>query len=92
VPGDSSLARAMFGTMQSRHDQRHVDDPGVIARTVFVDIFGVNPADVGTDRATQERLNQSGRTAAQAFLPACRGRNGDLVPGGGSPPVPDADR
>jgi NTE family protein len=63
-----SLARAMLGTMMSFHDQMHLDDPAVIARTIFVDTFDVQATDFEIDRETQERLYQSGRAAATRFL------------------------
>ena len=31
------LAEAMVGTMTNFHDQMHIDDPAVLARTIFVD-------------------------------------------------------
>jgi NTE family protein len=68
VRGDVSLAMAMLGTMQSWSDQMHLDDPAVLARTIFVDTFGINATDFSIDRATQEKLYQSGRSAAEKFV------------------------
>ena len=68
VKGDISLAMAMIGTMQSWSDQMHLDNPAVLARTIFVDTFGINATDFSIDRPTQEKLYQSGRTAAEKFL------------------------
>jgi NTE family protein len=62
------LARSMVATMTSFHDQMHVDDPGVLARTIFIDTFGVKATDFGLSRATADRLFESGRHAAEAFL------------------------
>jgi NTE family protein len=68
VDGAFSLARAMVATMTSFHDQMHLDDPSVIARTIFVDTLDVRATDFDIDRATQQRLYDSGRTAASRFL------------------------
>ena len=68
VKGDVSLALGMLGTMQSWHDQMHLNDPAVIKRTIFVDTFGVNATDFSIDTSTQQRLFESGRQAADQFL------------------------
>ena len=68
VKGDISLAEAMLGTMQGWNDAAHLDDPAVLARTIFVDTFEVNATDFGIDRATQQALFESGQRAAQRYL------------------------
>lgn len=70
VNDDYSLAMAMLGTMQSWHDQMHLDDPAVLARTIFVDTLGINATDFTINRQTQEKLYQNGRVAAEKFLAA----------------------
>jgi NTE family protein len=62
------FARALVGTMTSFHDQMHLDDPSVLARTIFVDTFGVRTTDFDLDRDTARRLFESGRSAAARFL------------------------
>jgi NTE family protein len=62
------LARAMVGTMTSFFDRMHLDDPNVLARTIFVDTLGVKATDFDIDRDTQERLFRNGRDAATRFL------------------------
>jgi NTE family protein len=62
------LVKAMIGTMMNFHDQMHLDDPSVVARTIFVDCGQVKATDFDVDEATQDRLYQSGRDAATAFL------------------------
>ena len=64
------LARSMVATMTSFYDQMHVDDPGVLARTIFIDTFGVKSTDFALSRATADRLFENGRRAAEAFLSA----------------------
>jgi NTE family protein len=68
VHGTFSLARAMVGTMTSFHDQIHIDEPSAIARTMFVDTFGVRATDFDIDETMQDTLFKSGRRAAEAFL------------------------
>jgi NTE family protein len=74
VHGAFSLARAMVATMTSFHDQLHLDDPAVVARTIFIDTFNVRATDFDIDRATQQRLYDSGRRAASKFLDGGDGR------------------
>ncbi|MGZ4208809.1 MAG: patatin-like phospholipase family protein [Actinomycetota bacterium] len=62
------FAKAMIGTMMSFHDQMHIEDPSVIARTMFVDTFGVSATDFHLSRASQDKLFASGRDAAVDFL------------------------
>jgi NTE family protein len=68
VKGTLSLAKAMVGTMTNFHDQMHIDDPSVLARTMFVDTGTVKATDFGIDPATQDMLFKNGRAAAGAFL------------------------
>jgi NTE family protein len=62
------LAKSMLSTMNSFHDQMHVDDPGVVARTIFIDTLGVKSTDFGLQPETADQLYQNGRTAAESFL------------------------
>jgi NTE family protein len=56
--------------MTNFHDQMHIDDPSVLARTMFVDTGSVKATDFDIDEATQETLFASGRKAATKFLAA----------------------
>jgi NTE family protein len=62
------FARSMLATMTSFYDQMHIDDPSVVARTIFVDTFGVKSTDFGLRPETADRLYESGRAAAEQFL------------------------
>ena len=68
VKGILGLARAMVGTMTNFHDQMHIDDPSVLARTMFVDSGNVKATDFNIDSPTQELLFEHGRAAAGKFL------------------------
>jgi NTE family protein len=54
--------------MMSWHDQMHIDDEKVLARTMFVDTTGVRATDFDLDDRTQETLYEKGRQAAVEFL------------------------
>ena len=58
----------MIGTMTSFHDQMHIEDPGVLARTMFVDTLKVRATDFDIDEKTQDQLYKNGRGAAEQFL------------------------
>ena len=62
------FAKAMIGTMTSFHDQMHIEDPGVLARTMFVDTLKVRATDFDIDEKTQDQLYKNGRGAAEQFL------------------------
>lgn len=67
--GDTaSFVEALLSTMMNAHDQMHLDQPCVIARTIFVDTFDVQAVNFDIDAATQQRLYDSGLQSAQAFL------------------------
>lgn len=68
IDGVLDLTKAMVGTMMRFHDQMHIDDPAVLARTMFVDTLGVKATDFDIDEATQDLLYDNGREAATKFL------------------------
>ena len=90
VHGTFTLALAMVGTMTSFHDQIHIDEPSALARTMFVDTFGVRATEFDLDEDLQDLLFESGVKAATAFL---RGWDFDRYltefPHGGVVDIPD---
>lgn len=68
VTGPVSLALAVVETMVAACDARHIDDPCVQARSVFVDTSGQSPVDFDITPERQEALLRNGRDAAAAFL------------------------
>ena len=68
VRGLLSLTRAMVGTMTSFYDRLHLDDPAVVARTIFIDTGEVRSTDFDVDETTQRWLFDRGRQAARKFL------------------------
>src|SRR4051794_8558846 len=51
-------------------DQAYLAQPWVSSRSIEVDSLGVSPFDFSIDRTVAERLFESGRTAAQAYVDA----------------------
>lgn len=68
ISGPFGLTKAMITTMTGFHDRMHLNDPSVLARTVFVDTTGVRATDFDIDVKTQDRLFENGRVAAARFL------------------------
>jgi NTE family protein len=68
VKGALGLARAMVGTMTNFHDQMHIDDPSVLARTMFVDTQHVKATDFDIDEPSQDMLFTNGELGAGKFL------------------------
>jgi NTE family protein len=66
--GVSSMVTAMISTMTGFFDSMHLDDPSVVARTIFVDTFGVKATDFDLTAQTRDELYASGRAAADRFL------------------------
>jgi NTE family protein len=68
ITGPLSMTRAVIDTMSGFHDRAHLDDPAVVARTIFVDTGRVRTTDFDLDAATQRWLFERGRRAAERFL------------------------
>jgi NTE family protein len=68
VKGTWTLATAMLGTMTGFHDQIHVEDPATLARTMFIETYGIRATDFDIDESMQDMLYASGRKAATDFL------------------------
>lgn len=68
VAGVLSMSKAMLATLTGFYDRMHLGDPSVLARTIFVDTMKVQATDFDLDQATQQRLYDNGRTAAEKFL------------------------
>jgi len=68
VRGTISLALSLVETMLEACEARHIDDPCVQARSIFVDASGVSPVDFAITDETQEQLLLAGHQAAGGFL------------------------
>lgn len=76
IDGVLDLAKAMVGTMMRFHDQMHIDDPSVLARTIFIDTGTVKATDFDLDDLTQDALYQNGKAAVLGFLDRDAGGTG----------------
>jgi NTE family protein len=68
VRGIVTLSRAMVSTMTGFYDRMHIDRADVVARTIFVDTFGVKATDFALSPETAEKLFNAGQRAATTFL------------------------
>ncbi len=68
VDGPVSYLRAVATTAVTGWDQRHLEDPEVLSRTVFVDTSGVDPLDFDLDARARAALVDAGRDAAARWL------------------------
>jgi NTE family protein len=88
VKGTVSLALSLVETMLEACDARHIDDPCVQARSIFVDASGISPVDFAITDEMQEQLLLAGHQAAGSFLAGwdfaaylaqCRSFEGDAL-------------
>lgn len=68
VEGPLAIGLAALDTLLTDQGSSYLDDPCTVQRTVFVPTEGVSIVDFDLTRADQDRLFESGRTAAQEFL------------------------
>jgi NTE family protein len=73
ITGPLSMTRALIDTLSGFHDRLHLDDPAVVARTMFIDTGKVRSTDFDLDQATQQLLFENGRRAAERFLDGADG-------------------
>lgn len=63
-----TLGLSLISTMESAHDQMHVDDAFFSSRTIFVDTTGYKATDFNLTAADKQKLFDNGMAAATAFL------------------------
>jgi NTE family protein len=68
IAGPLDHVRALVDTLLTATDRMHLDDPCVVARTMFVDTLAVAATDFDLDDATKDVLYRNGREAAARFL------------------------
>lgn len=68
VTGPLSYLQALLGTAVASWDVRHLDDPAVVDRTVFVDTSDVSTLDFSLPQELREDLVDRGRAAARGWL------------------------
>jgi NTE family protein len=68
VDGPFSYLNALLNTTVNSWDQRHLEDPSILARTVFVDTSDVSTLDFSLAPQLRHELVDRGRAAARAWL------------------------
>jgi NTE family protein len=71
IDGPFEFAKSLITTMMGFSDRAHIEDPTVLARTIFVDTLGVSATEfdrVSKDAGLRKALFASGQSAATAFL------------------------
>lgn len=68
ITGPLSLASALYAAAINGHDQRHLDNPDTLARTMFVDSADILATNFNITAAQQTTLFTNGQTAARKFL------------------------
>lgn len=70
VHGPWSYLNALLATAVASWDERHLEDPAVLERTVFIDTSDVSTLDLSVTAQTRHQLVDRGRAAARAWLDA----------------------
>jgi NTE family protein len=60
--------RSLLSTMINAHDRRHIDEPSVTERTIFVDTTGHSSTDFALSEDDRRVLIEAGRRAGERFL------------------------
>lgn len=68
APGPLGFLERLVLAMMNGHDRMHLDDPGVVDRTIFVDTNDVSPINFALTATEKERLFATGERAANQFL------------------------
>ncbi|NKZ02930.1 patatin-like phospholipase family protein [Actinomadura latina] len=68
IRGPVGYGRALVSTMAEAHDRVQMDEPSIVARTMFARTGGVLATDFDLDAQTRDRLYAAGREAAARFL------------------------
>lgn len=68
ISGPLSFAKALLDTATNGHDQRHINNPATLARTMFVEVGKIKSTDFGLTRSQQVWLYENGQKAAGKFL------------------------
>lgn len=74
VHGTVSMSLAILNTLTGFYDRMHVDEPSVVARTIFVDTGDIMATDFGLTTQQRDMLYGNGRKAAIKFLDGAPGQ------------------
>lgn len=70
VTGALSYLQALLATAVASWDVRHLDDPAIVERTIFVDTSDVSTLDFSLPQTVRDDLVDRGRVAARTWLTA----------------------
>ncbi len=68
VHGTVSMSLAMLNTLTGFYDRMHVEDPSVVARTIFIDTADIEATDFDLTDEQRDLLFTNGQKAARKFL------------------------
>jgi NTE family protein len=71
IHGPIGFAKSLLDTLMGFVDRAHIEDPKVLARTIFIDTSGVSATDfdlVSKDAGVRNKLYDSGHDAMTLFL------------------------
>jgi NTE family protein len=68
IQGTASMSLAMLSTLTGFYDRMHVEEPSVVARTIFIDTKDIQATDFGLTSEQRDMLFANGQKAATKFL------------------------
>lgn len=68
------MSLAMLNTLTGFYDRIHVEDPCVVARTIFIDTADIEATDFDLTNKQRDLLFANGRKAATQFLDGAPGQ------------------
>ncbi len=68
IQGTASMSLAMLSTLTGFYDRMHVEEPSVLARTIFIDTGNIQATDFDLTSEQCDMLFANGRKAATKFL------------------------
>jgi NTE family protein len=74
IHGTASMSLAMLNTLTGFYDRMHVQDPSVVARTIFIDTADIQATDFDLTEEKRDLLFANGQKAATEFLDGAANR------------------
>lgn len=68
ISGPISFTKAVLDTAINGHDQRHINNPSTLARTMFVEVGKIKSTDFELTMSQRDWLYENGQKAARKFL------------------------
>jgi NTE family protein len=74
IKGIASMSMAMLNTLTGFYDRMHIEDPSVVARTIFVETNDIKATDFDLTDTERDQLFVNGQQAAIKFLDGAAGQ------------------